>query len=321
MIKAGIDLGAGSIRVVTEDDGVVFDEASMIAIDEKGNCLAYGNDALEMKGVADPQVRVLSPMQDGRLDFELLGKLFDQLFYQLKLFRMFQKTVLVLSYPSGLDSRDVEQLKEQLLQMGAWKVYSDQEIWVSAIGAGLDVSLPVSSCVLNMGERSCDIAVFSRGVIQKQDKSADAGLRVKNAIRRWLHDNRRMAVSQMTLERICRSLGSVVPRPNPRQMEITGVSTTDRTARREIITENDVAQALGPLCEEWALWIARFLQDLDPHQQDDVRMRGIVSCGGTMKLAGLSNYLQSVLNCPVYVTEDPTMTVTDGLSILLTRME
>ncbi len=104
-------------------------------------------------------------------------------------------------------------------------------------------------------------------------------------------------------------------------MEITGVSTTDRTARREIITENDVAQALGPLCEEWALWIARFLQDLDPHQQDDVRMRGIVSCGGTMKLAGLSNYLQSVLNCPVYVTEDPTMTVTDGLSILLTRME
>lgn len=52
MIKAGIDLGAGSIRVVTEDDGVVFDEASMIAIDEKGNCLAYGNEALEMKGVA-----------------------------------------------------------------------------------------------------------------------------------------------------------------------------------------------------------------------------------------------------------------------------
>jgi len=54
---------------------------------------------------------------------------------------------------------------------------------------------------------------------------------------------------------------------------------------------------------------------------EELEAAGIVSCGGTMKLAGLSNYLQSVLNCPVYVTEDPTMTVTDGLSILLTRME
>ena len=321
MIKAGIDLGAGSIRIVTEEDGVVFDEASMIAIDEKGNCLAYGNEALEMKGVADPQVRVLSPMQDGRLDFELLGKLLDQLFYQLKLFRMFQKTVFVLSYPSGLQPQDVEQLKDQLLQMGAWKVYSDQEIWVSAIGARLDVSLPVYSCVLNMGERSCDIAVFSRGRIRKQDKSADAGIQVKRAIRQWLRDNRQLAVSEMTLEKICRNIGCAVPRPHPRQMEITGISTVNRAARREILTENDVAGALGPLCGQWALWIARFLQTLDRDAQQDVRMRGIVSCGGTMKLAGLSGYLQSVLNCPVYVTENPTMTVTDGLSILLSRME
>lgn len=321
MIKAGIDLGAGSIRIVTEEDGVVFDEASMIAIDEKGNCLAYGNEALEMKGVTDPQVRVLSPMHDGRMDFELLGKLFDQLFYQLKLFRMFRKTVFVLSYPSGLKPEDVEQLKEQLLKMGAWKVYSDQEIWVSAIGARLDVSLPVASCVLNMGERSCDIAVFSRSRIRKQAKYADAGLRVKSAIRHWLRENRQLTVSELTLEKICRQLGCVTPRPHPKQMEISGISTANRAVRREIITENDIAQALGPLCEEWALWIARFLRSLEPDQQQDVRMRGIVSCGGTMKLAGLSAYLQSVLGCPVYVTEDPAMTVTDGLSILISRME
>ena len=321
MIKAGIDLGAGSIRLVDPEDGVIFDEAAVIAVDEKGHCLAYGDEALEMKGVQDSQIHVKSTVTNGKVDLDVLETLLDQLFYQFKLLRMFKKTVLVLSYPDTLSADDCSRLKDRLLSMGVYKVYFDKEIWMSAIGAGLDLSLPVSSCVMNMGFGNCDIAVFSEGRMRKESSARAAGLRVRKAIRNWIRQTHCLAVSDMTLEQINRELGCTRPHPNPRSLEITGFDIYHHTPRNVIITENDVAQALGPLCEQWARWIADFLMTLDENERQDVRMRGIVCCGGTMKLEGLDAYLQSVLGCPVYVTDNPATTVSRGLQILLERID
>lgn len=321
MIKAGIDLGTGSVRLVLPDKGIVFDEAAMIAVDEKGHCLAYGNEALEMKGITDEQVKVRSLTYGGHFDLEAACLYLDQLFYQFRLLRMFQKTELILSYPDSLSEQECARLKDKLLAMGIYKVYFDKQIWMSAIGAGLDLSLPVYSCVLNMGFYHCGIAVFSQSRIVAESHAKAAGLRICRAIRQWLKSERSVAVSDHVLEQISRQLGSAVPHPNPKAYEVTGFDINTHTPRKVVITENDVASALDPLCEEWGRWIGGFLKSLPADAAADVRMRGIVCCGGAVKLAGLREYLQSVLNCPVYITSDPALTVSRGIAILLSRLD
>lgn len=321
MIKAGIDLGTGSVRLVLPDKGIVFDEAAMIAVDEKGHCLAYGDEALEMKGITDEQVKVRSLTSAGRFDLDAACLLLDQLFYQFRLLRMFQKTELVLSYPDSLPEKECALLKDRLLAMGIYKVYFDKQIWMSAIGAGLDLSLPVYSCVLNMGFHNCDIAVFSKGQIVTSSHAKAAGDQIRRAIRQWLKASCQLAVSDHVLEQISRQLGCALPHPNPAAMEVTGFDVRTHTPRSVTVTENDVAQALGTLCQEWVRWIAGFLASLPADAAADVRLRGIVCCGGAVKLAGLQTYLQSVLNCPVYITEDPASTVSRGIAILLSRLD
>ena len=81
---------------------------------------------------------------------------------------MFQKTVLLVSYPTSFSKESCDILKDHLEDLGAYRVYFEQEIWIAAIGAKLDLFLPVASCVLNIGSSNCDIAIFQNGKMIKK---------------------------------------------------------------------------------------------------------------------------------------------------------
>lgn len=320
MIRAGIDIGANSLRLVLENRGVVFDEPCMVVLDKKGNALAIGSRALEMKGMEDEEIRVVSPFAGETVDFEAMDALLEALCYEFKIFRLFQKTILLVSHPTALSSSAVGLLRDHLLSLGAWRVYFDQEIWISAIGAKLDLFLPVGSCVMNIGFSNCDIALFQQGRIAARSSSSANGRMVFEAIASWLRMHHNLLVSEETLDLITRRLGCVRIQSQPLCMEITGQDARTRELRRLMIDENQIAAVLAPLVREWAGWISRFIAGLPLQQKEDILMRGIVSCGGTMKLTGLADTLQSLADCPVYVTDNPVNTVTQGLEILMGRL-
>lgn len=320
MIRVGIDLGADKIRLVTENEGLLFDEACMVALDQKGNVLAIGDEAKEMKESLDQKIRVISPLSKNKIDFDALHALLEQLIYDYKVFRMFKKTVLLFSYPMALNRQQREELKLHLLEFGAYRVYFEQEIWVAAIGAQLNLFIPVASCVLNLGSSNCDIAVFSNGQMQRSSQYKVAGRHVNLLIQKWLRQSCHMQISDSTAEKIKINIGQTQIQKQPKTMLIQGVNIQSQKLMSVQLDENMLVPVLYPLCEQWAKWIYQFLADLSPEQQEDVRMRGIICCGGTMLLKGLKENLQSLVNCPFYVTDDPQSTVPQGLEILLERM-
>lgn len=320
MIRVGIDIGANSLRLVMEGKGIVFDEPCMVALDRKGNALAIGNAARELKGSDDEEFRVISPFEGEKVDFEAMDALLEALCYEFRIFRMFQKTILLVSHPTALSAGTVSILRDHLLSLGAWRVYFDQEIWISAIGAKLDLFLPMGSCVMNIGFSNCDIALFQQGKIAARSSCSVNGRTVFDTIASWLQMSHSLIVSDETLDMITRKLGCVKIQSQPLFMEITGQDVQTRELRRMMVDENQIAAVLSPLVREWAGWVSRFIAALDPQQQEDIRMRGIVSCGGTMKLNGLADSLKTMADCPVYVTDNPVNTVAQGLEILMGRL-
>lgn len=320
LIKIGIDLGANSIRLISADDGIIFDEPSMVAIDSHDHVLAIGSEAFEMKGLENSDVRIVAPISSHHVDIHSLKLLLEQLCYQFKIFRFFTKTTILFSYPTSLSNEVCEEIKNTLLDLGANQVYYDREIWFAAIGSKLNLNLPVASCVMNIGFSNCDMAIFRKGEIEHYSQGSIAGTLVHTTIRNYLKKAHGIHVTEATLENIVRTLGTVVQETDPIILSIQGSDIKNHTLTSASISSNDIAFLLSPLAEQLSQWILRFLSRLPVNTQKDIMTRGIVCSGGFVTITGMRRRLQELIGCPVYLTDQPLYTIITGLEIVLSQM-
>ena len=321
MIRMGIDLGTNYIRLCTQEDGLLYNEPCMVALDNQNHVLGIGEDAKDLIGTMDSNVRIISPLRENPINFDVLDILLDQLLYEHKAFRMFQKTILLVSYPTSFSKESCDILKEHLEELGAYRVYFEQEIWIAAIGAKLDLFLPVASCVLNIGSSNCDIALFMNGKMEKKSRCNISGVTINSTLKNWLFHSYNINASSKQVEKIKRKIGQVMVQQNPKSIEVVGMDRNTHVLKSITINENQVVGILAPLVQQWSNWILQFLSSLPLTAQQDVKTRGIICCGGSMLLKGLPAYLQNTVGCPIFVTDDPINTVSAGLMILLSRME
>lgn len=321
MIRMGIDLGTNYIRLCTQEDGLLYNEPCMVALDNQNHVLGIGEDAKDLIGTMDSNVRIISPLRENPINFDVLDILLDQLLYEHKAFRMFQKTILLVSYPTSFSKESCDILKEHLEELGAYRVYFEQEIWIAAIGAKLDLFLPVASCVLNIGSSNCDIALFMNGKMEKKSRCNISGVTINSTLKNWLFHSYNINASSKQVEKIKRKIGQVMVQQNPKSIEVVGMDRNTHVLKSITINENQVVGILAPLVQQWSNWILQFLSSLPLTAQQDVKTRGIICCGGSMLLKGLPAYLKNTVGCPIFVTDDPINTVSAGLMILLSRLE
>lgn len=321
MIRMGIDLGTNYIRLCTQEDGLLYNEPCMVALDNQNHVLGIGEDAKDLIGTMDSNVRIISPLRENPINFDVLDILLDQLLYEHKAFRMFQKTILLVSYPTSFSKESCDILKEHLEELGAYRVYFEQEIWIAAIGAKLDLFLPVASCVLNIGSSNCDIALFMNGKMEKKSRCNISGVTINSTLKNWLFHSYNINASSKQVEKIKRKIGQVMVQQNPKSIEVVGMDRNTHVLKSITINENQVVGILAPLVQQWSNWILQFLSSLPLTAQQDVKTRGIICCGGSMLLKGLPAYLQNTVGCPIFVTDDPINMVSAGLMILLSRLE
>lgn len=321
MIRMGIDLGTNYIRLCTQEDGLLYNEPCMVALDNQNHVLGIGEDAKDLIGTMDSNVRIISPLRENPINFDVLDILLDQLLYEHKAFRIFQKTILLVSYPTSFSKESCDILKEHLEELGAYRVYFEQEIWIAAIGAKLDLFLPVASCVLNIGSSNCDIALFMNGKMEKKSRCNISGVTINSTLKNWLFHSYNINASSKQVEKIKRKIGQVMVQQNPKSIEVVGMDRNTHVLKSITINENQVVGILAPLVQQWSNWILQFLSSLPLTAQQDVKTRGIICCGGSMLLKGLPAYLQNTVGCPIFVTDDPINTVSAGLMILLSRLE
>src|ERR1700693_3676215 len=207
-----IDLGTANTLVYVKGRGIVLTEPSVVAIAQvKGRkqVLAVGNDAKMMLGRTPGNIEAIRPMRDGVIaDFEIAEEMIKHFIRKVHNRRSFANPMIIVCVPSGSTAVERRAIQESALSAGARRVYLIEEPMAAAIGAGLPVSEPTGSMVVDIGGGTTEVAVLSLGGIVYSRSVRVGGDKMDEAIISYIRRNHNLLIGESSAERIKMDIGA-----------------------------------------------------------------------------------------------------------------
>ena len=309
-----VDLGTANTLVYVRGKGILVDEPSVVAINEKtGELVAVGHDAKQMVGRTPEDITAIRPLQDGVIaDFEATEQMLRYFIALVHRRRYLAKPRMVVCVPSGITAVEQRAVKEAGYQAGARRVYIIEEPMAAAIGAGLPVHKATGNMVVDVGGGTTEVAVISLGGIVTSLSVRTAGDEVDRAITNWMKKEHALLLGEATAEEVKMTLGSAFPGPEDREAEIRGRDLVSGLPRTVMLTSSDVRTAIEEPVHAIVDAVRVTLDQTPPELAGDIMDRGIVLTGGGALLRGLDDRLRHETGMPVHVAEDPLRSVALG---------
>jgi rod shape-determining protein MreB len=319
----GIDLGTANTLVYLKGHGIVINEPSVVALNQKTNqILAVGAKAKEMLGRTPGHIKAVRPLVDGVIsDFEVTEEMLSYLINKAdKISPKLARPRVVVGIPSGTTNVESRAVYDASISAGAREVYLVEEPMAAAIGIRLPIKDPVGSMIIDIGGGTTDIAVISLGGIVKSKNLKVAGDRFNNDITTYMRDEFKILVGEKTAEMVKIAIGSVIG-GEYMETEVRGRDLLTGLPREVVVTDSDIREAIAPSVKELVEGVKDVLETIPPEILSDVMHRGITLSGGGALLSGLDRLLQNVLKIPVYVVDDPLSAVARGTGVILDDLE
>lgn len=316
----GIDLGTANTLVYLNDHGIVINEPSVVAINQKtGRVVAVGNDAKQMLGRTPAHINAIRPLVDGVVsNFEVTEEMLTYLINKAQgIAKKKARPRVVVGVPSGITNVEIRAVYDATKNAGAREVYIVEEPMAAAIGIKLPVKDPVGSMVIDIGGGTTDIAVISLGGIVQSKNLRIAGDKLNQDITSYIRDEFKILIGEKTAESVKIAIGSVLEGGAPMEASIKGRDLVTGLPREVIITDSDVREALAGSINSLIESVKEVLETTPPEILSDVMNRGIVLAGGGALLRGLDDLLSDILKIPVSIASDPLTAVARGTGSVL----
>ncbi len=320
----GIDLGTANTLVYVRGQGIVINEPSVVAVNQKtGQVVAVGVAAKEMLGRTPAHILAVRPMVDGVIsDFEVTEELISYLLGKAQETRKkaFGPRVVV-GVPSGITNVEIRAVRDAAKNAGAGEVHIVEEPMAAAIGMRLPIHEPVGNMVIDIGGGTSDIAVLSLGGVVRSKNLRIAGDRFNNDIISYIRNQFKILIGEKTAEGVKHAIGSVLVGSLPLEARVKGRDLITGLPREVIVTDTDIREALSPSIEALIEAVREVLETTPPEILSDIMNRGIHLAGGGALVQGLAQLIESEVNIPVHVTADPLTAVARGAGIILEDLE
>ncbi len=319
----GIDLGTVNILIYVKGEGIVLNEPSVVVIDEESKRpIAFGKEANEMLGRTPGKIKAIKPMRDGVIaDFEVIEMLLTYLIKKINQKIHVGKPRIIICCPSNITEVEKNAIKEVAEKLGAKKVYVEEEPKVAAIGAGLEISKPLGSMVVDIGGGTTDIAVLSLGNIVTSASIKTAGNSFDESIIEYVKNKHKLLIGEKTAETIKINIGAAKATDKEAKMDIRGRDLVGGLPKTITITKSEVEEALQENIKKITNMIKSVLEQTPPELASDIIEKGIVLTGGGALLEGLPEVLEESLKVPVYIAEEPLNCVAEGTGVLIDKMD
>lgn len=319
----GIDLGTANTLVYLKDHGIVINEPSVVAVNQKtGQIVAVGADAKQMLGRTPAHIKAVRPLVDGVIsDFEVTEEMLTYLIRKAEsISKKFLRPRVVIGIPSGVTNVESRAVYDAAKSAGAREVYLVEEPMAAAIGIRLPVKDPIGSMIIDIGGGTTDIAIISLGGIVRSKNLKVAGDQFNADIMAYIKDEFKLLVGEKTVENIKMQAGSVVP-GEAIEIQVRGRDLITGLPKEIILTDTHIREALTNSIMTLVDGVKEILETTPPEVVGDIMHRGIILSGGGALLRGLDTLLNSVLKIPIYVAEDPLTAVARGTGIILDNLD
>ena len=313
-----IDLGTANTLVYVQDRGIVLNEPSVVAISSisgKKQVLAVGNEAKQMLGRTPGSITATRPLRDGVIaDFEVTEAMIKHFILKVHNRRSFVSPKMVICVPSGSTAVERRAIQESAESAGA-SVFLIEEPMAAAIGAGLPVTEPTGSMVVDIGGGTTEVAVVSLGGIVYARSVRVGGDKMDEAIIAYIRRVHNLLIGESTAERIKKEIGSGCPPGDGdgRKMEIRGRDLMNGVPKEIVVSERQVAEALAEPVGQIVEGVKVALENTKaPELAADIVDKGIVMTGGGALLTNLDFVLRHATGLAVTLADDPLSCVALG---------
>ncbi|HBV01776.1 MAG TPA: rod shape-determining protein [Candidatus Taylorbacteria bacterium] len=320
----GIDLGTANTLVYMRGQGIVINEPSVVAVNQKtGQVVAVGSQAREMLGRTPAHIVAVKPLVGGVIsDFEVTE---EMLAYLIRRAETNSRKILgprvVVGVPSGVTNVETRAVRDATKNNGASQVFIVEEPMAAAIGIRLPVNDPIGNMIVDIGGGTSDIAVISLGGIVRSKSLKIAGDKFNQDIISFIRSEFKMLIGEKTSENLKIAIGSALPLPAPLEAAIRGRDLITGLPREIVITDTDVREAIAPSIDHLIEAVKEVLETTPPEIVSDVIGRGLYLVGGGGLIKGLAELLAENLKIPVHCADDPMTAVARGAGIILEDFE
>ena len=322
-----IDLGTANTLVYVRDRGIVLNEPSVVAISThagRKQVLAVGNEAKQMLGRTPGNITAIRPLRDGVIaDFEVAEAMIKHFIRKVHNRRSFVSPKMVICVPSGSTAVEQKAIVDSAESAGASEVYLIEEPMAAAIGAGLPVTEPSGSMVVDIGGGTSEIAVISLGGIVYAKSVRVGGDKMDEAIISYIRRVHNLLIGETTAERIKKEIGSAWPpaEGEGRTMVIKGRDLMVGVPKEIIVTERQIAESLMDPVGQIVEGVKVALEHTPPELASDIAERGIVLTGGGALLSNLDYVLRHSTGLAVTIADDALSCVALGTGHALEEMK
>lgn len=320
----GIDLGTASVLVYVKGRGVVMNEPSVVAIEKNsGRIIAVGEEARRMLGRTPGNIVAIRPMKEGVIaDYDVTEKMLRYFISKSINKRFFFKPRVMVGIPSGVTSVEERAVKQAALSAGAREAFLIEEPLAAALGAGLEISQPSGSMVVDIGGGTTDIAVLSLGGIVTSKSIRIGGDKIDEALIRFMRRFHNLMIGERTAEEIKIEVGSAYPKEKAKSsIEIRGRDLVSGLPKTVTITAMEAHDAIKEPLEAIMSATREVLEKTPPELAADIMNKGIVLTGGGALLHGLDKYLSNETHLPVHVSDNAVQCVALGTAQALVNLD
>ncbi len=321
--EIGIDLGTANTLVYMRGKGIIIREPSVVAVDTRTDRAKYvGQEAKDVIGRTPGSIVAVRPLKDGVIaDFEITTTMLQEFIRKALKGALFTKAHVIICIPSGVTAVERRAVKEAAENAGAKKVNIIEEPMAAAIGAGLPVSEPQGSMIVDIGGGTSEVAVISLGGIVTSRSVRVAGDAFDAAIINYIKKKYNLLIGERTAENVKIAIGSAFPMEQETEMEIKGRNLLNGLPENIIVTSAEIREALAEPLSNVVEAIKVTLEKTPPELAADIIDQGIMLAGGGALIRGLDKLINKETGMPVYVAETPLDCVADGTGKVLEDIE
>lgn len=321
----GVDLGTASILIYVKGKGIVLNEPSVVAIDQKtGNLIAVGDEARRMLGRTPGNIVAVRPLREGVIaDYDITEKML-RFFIEKAVGRSFLfKPRIMVCIPSGVTGVEERAVRQAAIQAGARQAYLMEEPLAAAFGAGMDITSPGGNMVVDIGGGTTDIAVLSLGGIVCSKSLRVGGDKFDEAIVRYARREHNLLIGERFAEEIKITIGTAYPRglTENRLMEVRGRDLLTGLPKSVTFSSRETFEALQEPVDSIVASVKEVLETTPPELAADIIDKGIVMTGGGALLRDLHKLIAQETGLPVNVADDPISCVARGTGMSLMHLE
>ena len=327
-VDMAIDLGTANSLVYVKDRGIILNEPSVVAVNNKtGQILAVGEEAKKMVGRTPAYISATRPLVNGVIsDFEVTEQMLKYFIEKAsasakKMFGLGFMPRVIIGIPCGVTEVEKKAVRDAAKNAGAGTVFLIEEPLASAIGAKLPIQEAAGNFVVDIGGGTTEVAVISLGGIVTFRSLRVAGDKLNDDIIQFAQKEYKLLIGERTAELIKINIGSSMPIKEKKEMPMRGRNLVTGLPEEVVIFNDDVQRSLDKSVKQIIAAIKVTIEETPPELLADVMSNGIYLSGGGSLLKGLDVLISKEIKMPCKIIDDPLTAVVRGAGIALENID